>query len=54
MGRSTWRILLTEIMPNILNNLVVVATLERDNAILLEAALSFLGLGVQPPFLPGA
>jgi peptide/nickel transport system permease protein len=36
-------------MPNILNNLVVVATLEMANAILLEAALSFLGLGVQPP-----
>jgi peptide/nickel transport system permease protein len=31
------------------NNLVVVATLEMANAILLEAALSFLGLGVQPP-----
>jgi len=36
-------------MPNVLNNLVVVATLEMANAILLEAALSFLGLGVQPP-----
>jgi peptide/nickel transport system permease protein len=36
-------------MPNIVNNLVVVATLEMANAILLEAALSFLGLGVQPP-----
>jgi peptide/nickel transport system permease protein len=31
------------------NSLVVVATLEMANAILLEAALSFLGLGVQPP-----
>jgi len=31
------------------NNLVVLATLEMANAILLEAALSFLGLGVQPP-----
>ena len=49
VGCSTTRILLTEIMPNILNNLVVVATLEMANAILLEAALSFLGLGVQPP-----
>ncbi len=49
VGCSTLRILLSEIMPNIVNNLVVVATLEMANAILLEAALSFLGLGVQPP-----
>jgi peptide/nickel transport system permease protein len=49
VGCSTFRILLTEIMPNIFNNLIVVATLEMANAILLEAALSFLGLGVQPP-----
>jgi peptide/nickel transport system permease protein len=48
-GCSTLRILLTEIMPNILNNLIVVATLEVAHAVLLEAALSFLGLGVQPP-----
>ncbi len=48
-GCSTLRILLTEILPNILNNLIVVATLEMARAILLEAALSFLGLGVQPP-----
>jgi peptide/nickel transport system permease protein len=32
-----------------MNNLIVVATFEVANAILLEAALSFLGLGVQPP-----
>ena len=32
-----------------LNNLIVVATLEVAHAILLEAALSFLGMGVQPP-----
>ena len=43
------RILLTEIAPNVLNHLIVVATLEMAHAILLEAALSFLGLGVQPP-----
>lgn len=48
-GCSTLRILLTEIMPNIANNLIVVATLEMARAVLLEAALSFLGLGVQPP-----
>lgn len=49
LGCSTPRILLAEIMPNIANHLIVVATLEMAHAILLEAALSFLGLGVQPP-----
>ncbi|MBP0617730.1 ABC transporter permease [Jiella mangrovi] len=49
IGCSVPRIVLTEIMPNLFNNLIVVATLEMAHAILLEAALSFLGLGVQPP-----
>ncbi len=49
IGCSTRRIILSEIMPNVLNNLIVVMTLEMAHAILLEAALSFLGLGVQPP-----
>lgn len=49
LGCSTLRILLSEIMPNLLNNLIVVATLEMAHAVILEAALSFLGLGVQPP-----
>ena len=48
-GASTPHILLREILPNILTHLVVVATLEMALAILLEAALSFLGLGVPPP-----
>jgi peptide/nickel transport system permease protein len=49
MGCSTLRILCSEILPNIMGNIVVVATVEMASAILLEAALSFLGLGVQPP-----
>lgn len=49
IGCSTPRILLGEIMPNITGSLIVVATLEMASAILLEASLSFLGLGVQPP-----
>ena len=49
LGCSTSRIILSEIMPNISNSLIVVATLEMAHAVLLEAALSFLGLGVQPP-----
>lgn len=48
-GCSTLRILSQEILPNLMNNLIVVATLEVARAILLEAALSFLGMGVQPP-----
>jgi peptide/nickel transport system permease protein len=49
IGCSTGRIILAEILPNIANVLVVVATLEMAQAILLEATLSFLGLGVPPP-----
>jgi peptide/nickel transport system permease protein len=49
IGASTPRVILSEIMPNIMNNLIVVVTLEMAHAILLEAVLSFLGLGVQPP-----
>lgn len=49
IGCSNTRIVMSEIMPNIINNLIVVITLEMAHAVLLEAALSFLGLGVQPP-----
>jgi len=49
IGCSTRRIIFSEILPNILGNLLVIATFEIAHAILLEATLSFLGLGVQPP-----
>jgi peptide/nickel transport system permease protein len=49
IGASHLRIMLTEILPNLLPQLIVVATLSASQAILAEAALSFLGLGVQPP-----
>ncbi len=49
IGCPTRRIIFSEILPNVLSNLLVVATFEIAHAILLEAALSFLGLGVQPP-----
>ena len=49
VGCSTTRLLMSEVMPNVVNNLIVIATLEIAHAIILEAALSFLGLGVQPP-----
>ena len=48
-GASRLHVLVREVLPNIANHLVVVATLEMALAILLEAALSFLGLGVPPP-----
>jgi peptide/nickel transport system permease protein len=48
-GASPLHILMREVLPNIANHLVVVATLEMALAILLEASLSFLGLGVPPP-----
>ena len=49
VGCSTSRVLMTEVMPNVVNNLIVITTIEIAHAIILEAALSFLGLGVQPP-----
>jgi len=49
LGARVPRILYKDILPNVMNQLIVVATLEMAHAILLEAAMSFLGLGVQPP-----
>ena len=49
VGCSTSRVLMTEVMPNVVNNLIVITTIEIAHAIILEAALSFLGLGVQDP-----
>jgi peptide/nickel transport system permease protein len=48
-GCSPLYILAREVLPNIVRPLAVVATLEMALAILLEATLSFLGLGVPPP-----
>jgi len=49
LGGSTPRIVLKHVLPNVLSTLVVIATLELARAIVLEATLSFLGLGIQPP-----
>lgn len=49
VGCSDLRIVLRELLPNLASPLAVVATLEMAHAIILEAGLSFLGLGVQPP-----
>lgn len=49
MGGSSWRIIARHIVPNIISSVLVAATLFMSSAILMEAGLSFLGLGVQPP-----
>jgi peptide/nickel transport system permease protein len=49
MGNPHWRIALFHILPNIMPALLVQATLSIAAAIIAEAALSFLGLGQQPP-----
>jgi peptide/nickel transport system permease protein len=49
LGGSVPRVLLRHILPNVGSTLMVIATLELARAIVLEATLSFLGLGIQPP-----
>jgi len=49
LGYRPLRILFRHILPNVLTPVIVAATLGIGNAILAEAALSYLGLGVQPP-----
>lgn len=49
LGRSHLRIILRHILPNIAGPLLVVAASNFGTAILIEAGLSFLGIGVQPP-----
>ena len=49
LGYSKPRIMFTEILPNVMGPILVVATLGIAYAILMEASLSFLGLGTQPP-----
>jgi peptide/nickel transport system permease protein len=49
VGASRFRIIAGEVLPNVLNHIIVIASLEMAVAILVEAALSFLGLGIRPP-----
>lgn len=49
MGISDWKIMLRHVLPNSLSPIIVQATMDMGSAILEAAALSFLGLGVQPP-----
>lgn len=49
IGESRWQVIVHELLPNLLNPILVIFTLEIGVAVLAEAALSFLGVGVQPP-----
>ena len=49
LGFGRWRIILRHLIPNVLAPVIVAATLGIGNTIVLEAGLSFLGMGVQPP-----
>jgi len=49
LGASSWRIMFVDILPNVLAQVIVYATLLIPVSILFEAALSFLGVGVPPP-----
>ena len=50
LGSSDLRLLVRHIFPNVVNPLVVIASFELAKVIIYEASLSFLGLGIQPPF----
>ena len=49
MGASSWRIMFVHILPNVFSIIVVTLAIDVGSLILVEAALSFLGLGVRPP-----
>jgi peptide/nickel transport system permease protein len=49
LGLSPARVLLRHALPNLIAPLIVLATMEMSSIILLEASLSFLGFGIQPP-----
>lgn len=50
LGYGTLRIMATQILPNIAGPIIVIGTLGMGGAVLAEASLSFLGLGIRPPF----
>ncbi len=49
IGASRLQIILRDVLPNLINQIIVIFTLEVGIAILAEASLSFLGVGIQPP-----
>jgi len=48
-GASSWRIIMRHILPNVFAPILIIASVWLGNAIVIEAALSFLGLGTPPP-----
>lgn len=50
IGASHWRIIAVYLLPNTLSSIIVATTLSIPGAILTESSLSFLGLGVAPPY----
>jgi peptide/nickel transport system permease protein len=48
-GAGAWRIIFTHLLPNTMNTLVVLVTLQVGYVIIVEASLSFLGAGIPPP-----
>ena len=49
LGAGTWRILIRHILPNVIGPLLILAAMDVPVVVTIEAGLSFLGLGVQPP-----
>jgi ABC-type dipeptide/oligopeptide/nickel transport system permease subunit len=49
LGASSWRMMFKHVLPNIMAPIIVVVSIQIGTTILAEAALSFVGLGVQPP-----
>lgn len=49
LGASPWRVIMSHVLPNALAPLIAVATIQLGSYIAVEATLSFLGIGLQPP-----
>jgi ABC-type dipeptide/oligopeptide/nickel transport system permease subunit len=49
LGLGSWRVIWGHVFPNLINTVIVMASLEVARMIILESFLSFLGLGIQPP-----
>jgi ABC-type dipeptide/oligopeptide/nickel transport system permease subunit len=50
IGAGSWRIVTKHMLPNMTSPIIVAATVDIANIILAEATLSFLGIGIQPPY----
>ena len=50
MGASTSRLMLKHLIPNAMGPIIITAALAIPTAIFMEAFLSFIGIGIQPPF----